>query len=191
MSIPIAERAVIRQHSERSANDEARQFLAAGHVAHVGFESQGQPYVIPFSYHYSEQRPDRLYLHGGASSRTLSILAGGARVCVTVTELDGLVFSKTALNHSMNYRSVVCFGRATTVSDEAIKNLVFIEMIDRYFPNRQAPRDYALPTPAQLQATALLEVHIEELSAKARRGGPTGPLDNQPDAPGTCGVVPL
>ena len=190
MSIPIAERAVIRQHPERSTNDEARQFLAAGHVAHVGFESQGQPYVIPFSYHYNERRPDRLYLHGGASSHTLGILAGGARVCVTVTELDGLVFSKTALNHSMNYRSVVCFGRATTVSDEAIKNLVFIEMIDRYFPNRQAPRDYALPTPAQLQATALLEVHIEELSAKARRGGPTGPLDNQPDAPGTCGVIP-
>lgn len=191
MSTQTGDRAIIRQHPERSATSEARQFLATGHVAHIGFQVDGQPYVIPFSYHYSELRPDRLYLHGGASSHTLGALAAGAKVCVTVTQVDGLVYSKTALNHSMNYRSVVCFGHATLVSCDDTKNLVFREMIERYFPGRQAPRDYALATQAQLDATTLLEVHIEDITAKARRGGPTGPLDQTPEAPGTCGVVAL
>ncbi|MGJ5816665.1 pyridoxamine 5'-phosphate oxidase family protein [Paludibaculum fermentans] len=181
----------IRQHPERAASAEAGDFLAAGTVAHVGFQVDGQPYVIPFSYQYDSSAPDRLYLHGGHSSHTLRALAGGAAVCVTVTMVDGLVYSRTALNHSMNYRSVVCFGRARAVEDSAEKQAVFTRMIERYFPGRTAGEHYASATEAQLRATALVAVTIESMSAKVRRGAPTGPLDNDPGALGTCGVVPL
>jgi hypothetical protein len=51
--------------------------------------------------------------------------------------------------------------------------------------------DYSAPTAEQLEATALVELVMEEWSAKAREGGPKGPLDGLEDAPGTCGVVPL
>ncbi|WP_321477423.1 pyridoxamine 5'-phosphate oxidase family protein [uncultured Paludibaculum sp.] len=185
------ERATIRQHPERAANQEAADFLAAGTVAHVGFQVNGQPYVIPFSYQFDGSTPDRLYLHGGHSSHTLRALSDGAAVCVTVTMVDGLVFSRTALNHSMNYRSVVCFGRARAIEDSEEKQRIFTSMIDRYFPGRTAGEHYAAATEAQLRATAVLEVTIENMSAKVRRGGATGPLDNDPDALGTCGVVPL
>jgi nitroimidazol reductase NimA-like FMN-containing flavoprotein (pyridoxamine 5'-phosphate oxidase superfamily) len=183
--------ATIRQHPERAATAEAGDFLAAGTVAHVGFQVDGQPYVIPFSYQYDSSAPDRLYLHGGHSSHTLRALAGGARVCVTVTMVDGLVYSRTALNHSMNYRSVVCFGHARPVEDQAAKQAVFARMIERYFPGRTSGEHYAAATEAQLRATALLEVTIESMTAKARRGGPTGPLDGDTGALGTCGVVPV
>lgn len=191
MSTATSVNATIRQHPERAASAEAGDFLAAGTVAHVGFQVDGQPYVIPFSYQYDRSVPDRLYLHGGHGSHTLRALAGGARVCVTVTMVDGLVYSRTALNHSMNYRSVVCFGQARPVEDEAAKQLVFARMIERYFPGRTAGEHYAAATEAQLRATALLEVTIERMSAKARRGGPTGPLDGVPEALGTCGVAPV
>ena len=55
----------------------------------------------------------------------------------------------------------------------------------------KAGRDYSEPTGAQLEATALIEIEIEERSAKQREGGPLGPLDAAPEAPGTCGVVAL
>ncbi|QOY87941.1 pyridoxamine 5'-phosphate oxidase family protein [Paludibaculum fermentans] len=183
--------ATIRQHPERAASAEAGDFLAAGTVAHVGFQVDGQPYVIPFSYQYDSSAPDRLYLHGGHSSHTLRALAAGAAVCVTVTMVDGLVYSRTALNHSMNYRSVVCFGRAQPIEDPEQKQAVFARMIERYFPGRTAGEHYAPATEAQLRATALLAVTIESMTAKARRGAPTGPLDGEPEALGTCGVVPL
>ncbi|HEX2037107.1 MAG TPA: pyridoxamine 5'-phosphate oxidase family protein [Chloroflexota bacterium] len=181
----------IRRHPERAVPQEAAAILAAGKVAHVGFCEDGQPVVIPLGYAYDPRLPDRLYLHGAPASRAVRRLAAGAPVCVTVTLLDGLVYSRTALFHSMNYRSVVCFGRGRPVVDQETQLAVFEQMVSRYFPGRAVERDYSAPTPEHLHATTLVELRIETWSAKARRGGPKGPLDADPDAPGTSGVLPL
>jgi hypothetical protein len=184
-------RSIIRNHADRSVPAEAARILAEGLVAHLGFVEEGQPYVIPLGYQFSPAAPDRIYLHGSPASRAMRHLATGAPVCLTVTLLDGLVYSRTALNHSINYRSVVCFGRGRRITDSAVQRAVYEAMIGRYFPGRTAGRDYAEPTAEHLEATALIEVAIEEWSAKARAGGPLGPLDADGDRPGTSGVAPL
>ena len=159
-------RAPIRAHPERDRTAEAPRILAAGRVAHVGFVEAGRPVVIPMTYHYSEREPRRLYLHGGVTGRLMAAAGSGAVVCVTVTELDGLVYSRTALNHSVNYRSVVLFARAARRQPaEAERGPVLDAMIARYFPGRRAGDDYAQATPAQLAATALVALVIEEWSA--------------------------
>ena len=112
-------------------------------------------------------------------------------MCVTVTLLNGLVYSRSALYHSMNYRSAVCFGRGKRVMDSAVQRAVYERMVRRYFPGRTEGRDYSAPTEAHLESTALVEVEIEEWSAKMRTGGPMGPTDAVEGAPGTCGVVEL
>jgi uncharacterized protein len=171
--------------------ERAAPILAEGHVAHVGFVEDGQPFVIPLGYQFNPAEPDRLYLHGATASRAMEHVASGAPVCITVTLLDGLVYSRTALYHSMNYRSVVCFGRGSRVTDPGVQQKIFRGMISRYFPGRTAGQDYSEPTAEHLAATRLVEVRIEEWSAKQRDGGPLGPMDADPGAPGTCGVVPL
>lgn len=181
----------IRNHPERAVPDEAADILAQGLVAHVGFIQDNYPYIIPMSYHYRAEEPDRLYLHGSIRSRALQHLASGNPVCVTVTLTDGLVYSRKAMNHSMNYRSVVLFGRAREVTSEDEKSKLFDEMVRRYFPGRAAGRDYHAPPSPDLGVTALVEVTIEEWNAKARRGGPTGPDDNDAGAPGSAGVTEL
>lgn len=179
----------VRQHPERAVPQRAQEFLAEGQVAHVGFEQDGRPYVIPTLYHYSPDQPDRLYLHGGLSSRMLQQLSSGIPVCVTVTQLDGLVYSRDAKYHSANYRCVMCFGRGRIFEDEEAKRMMFEEMTQRYFPGRTAGRDYAPAPSSHLTSTAVVEVTIEEISAKMREGGPKGPQDAKQDAPGTCGVM--
>lgn len=184
-------RAKLRAHAEREVPVEASAILAAGLVAHVGFTVEAQPYVIPMTYHFDPSVPTRLYLHGGHNGRLMQHLATGAPVCVTVTLLDGLVYSRTALYHSVNYRSVVCFGRAAPEPDASEQAALLEAMIARYFPGRTAGRDYERAPEAHLEATAFVVLEIEELSAKARRGGPKGPRDADPIAWGTAGVVPL
>ncbi|HVO36324.1 MAG TPA: pyridoxamine 5'-phosphate oxidase family protein, partial [Gemmatimonadales bacterium] len=98
--------ATICAHPERDRTGDAPQILAAGIVAHVGFVDGGRPVVIPMTYHYSPKQPRSLYLHGGRTGRLMTHLATGAPVSVAVTIADGLVYSKTALDHSVNYRSV-------------------------------------------------------------------------------------
>jgi len=187
----MSPRSTIRTHAERSVPAEAAKILAEGHVAHVGFAEDGQPFVIPLGYQFSAENPDRIYFHGSLGSRAMRHMATGAPVCVTVTLLSGLVYSRTALNHSMNYRSVVCFGRGRRVMDSAVQRKVYESMVGRYFPGRTEGRDYSAPTEAHLESTALIEVKIEEWSAKMRTGGPLGPLDAMEDAPGTCGVADI
>lgn len=60
----LSERTRIKNHPERAVPEEAAEILSAGLVAHVGFIENGLPYVIPLSYHYDSEQPDRLYLHG-------------------------------------------------------------------------------------------------------------------------------
>ena len=178
----------VHQHPERAVPQRAQEFLAQGKVAHVGFVQDDLPYVVPMLYHYSPAQPDRLYLHG-MSSRMLEELAKGIPVCVTVTELDGLVYSRDAKYHSANYRSVMCFGRGRIFQDEDAKRVMFEAMTQRYFPGRTAGRDYTPAPSSHLTSTQVIEVLIEQTSAKMREGGPKGPQDADSGALGTCGVA--
>lgn len=181
----------IRSHPERAVPEEAAEILAAGLVVHIGFVERGQPCVIPMTYHFDPANPRMLYVHGSHGSRLMRHLAAGAPVCLSVTLVDGLVYSRTALYHSVNYRSVVCFARAGAVPDGDTRRSILEAMIARYFRGRRSGHDYESPPAEHLDATALVALEIERCSAKARRGGPTGPHDADTEAPGTAGVVPL
>lgn len=183
-----AERTRIRRHPERAVPEMAEAILRAGSVAHVAFAVDGQPYVMPFLYHYAD---GTLYLHGAPASRALRTLASGAPVCVEVTQLDGLVASRDAKSHSVNYRSVVVFGAAARVTDDAVKRAIFEQMTARYFPGRTVGRDYLPARPGDLRGVELLAVRAEVRSAKMRTGGPLGAHDGDETAPGTSYVIEL
>lgn len=184
----ISPRSRIRRHPERSVAKQAEAILEAGRVAHVAFAVDGQPHVIPFGYYYED---GAVYLHGAPASRALKLLAAGTPVAVEVTLLDGLVASRAAANHSMNYRSVVVYGRAEAIADDDEKRALMERMTARFFPDRRVSREYEAARPKDLRGLLLVAVRIGELSAKARTGGPKGPRDQDEDAPGTAHVVEL
>ena len=137
-------------------------------IAHVGFVNNGQPFVIPMAY---GRKSDRLYLHGSPVSRLLKTLERGVDVCITVTILDGLVIARSLFHHSMNYRSVVLFGKAKSVEDESDKMSALKALTDQMIPNRW--QEARVPNTRELQATNVLSFEIEEGSAKIRTGAPT------------------
>jgi len=154
-------------------------------LCHVGFVVQGQVYVIPTTY---ARVGETLYVHGAAASRLMKTLAEGVEVCVEITILDGLVLAKSAFHHSMNYRSVVVFGRAREVSALDEKRRALDAIVDRAEPGRA--KVARAPNGKELKATRVLAVPIEEASGKSRTGAP---ID---DAEGSAldvwaGVVPV
>jgi hypothetical protein len=182
-------RSTVRRFRKRELPREAAaDILREALVAHVGIVEDGQPYVLPMAYLY---RDGFLYFHGAPASRLLRYLASGAPVCVEVTLLDGRIASKTAQNHSLNHRSVVCFGRGQRIPDVDRQRALLEAVIGRYFPGRTAGKDYRHLTDTELAGSCVVEVTIEELSVKGRSGGPTGPLDDDPTALGSCGIFPL
>ncbi len=109
-------------------------------------------------------------------ARWSKILAAGAPVCVTVTLLDGLVLARSTFKHSMNYRSVVIFGRAIAINDFTPKRYGLERIVEHLVPGRS--RDARPPTEQELAATSVLHLDLSESSAKIRAGGP---LDDDDD----------
>ena len=153
-----------RGHYDRATID---AILDEAILCHIGFEVDGQPYVIP-SLH--ARVGDVLYLHGSSASRMLKRLAEGVACCVTVTLVDGVVLARAVFDQSVNYRSVVVLGNARLVDDPEEKLAALEALTNQLVPGRWA--DTKPPTPQQLKATSLLALPIDEASAKIRNGPP-------------------
>ncbi len=186
-SFPATERTRVRRLPKRATHDLATvyEILDAGLVCHLGFVVDGQPFVIPTLH---ARVGDTLLVHGSSRSRTLDALAAGAEVCLTVTLLDGLVLARSAFHHSVNYRSVVVFGRARRVEGDEAKRAALRAFTERIHPGRWAlVRE---PNETELAATQVLALPLEEAVAKVRSGPP---IDDEEDLswPVWAGVVPL
>ncbi len=183
----ITERSQLRRLPARGSHEPAsiHAILDAGFVAHVGFNVDGQPFVIPTLY---GREDDKLYLHGSVASRMVKELSSGVPACVNVTLVDGLVLARSAFHHSMNYRSVVAFGTARRIDEPAQKTRALRIISEHLLEGRWD--EVRSPNEKELKATAVLEFAIEEASAKVRQGPP---LDDEEDysLPVWAGVIPV
>jgi len=186
-SFPQTARTALKRLPKRGVYDRKliNQILDEGFICHVGFAVDGQPFVIPTGYARAE---DRLFIHGSQASRMLRTLSSGIEVCVTVTLIDGLVLARSAFHHSMNYRSVVVFGRATLVDDGEEKLAALRALSEHMIPGRWD--EVRRPNEQELKSTTVLSLPLEEASAKVRTGSP---LDDEEDyeLPVWAGVIPM
>ncbi|WP_028659044.1 pyridoxamine 5'-phosphate oxidase family protein [Nocardioides insulae] len=170
--------------------DHLLAFLDEALLAHLGVWAGGHPVVLPTAYAVDPDGPDEggsLYLHGSVGAGWLA-RALEHDVCVTVTELDGLVAARSGFHHSMNYRSAVVIGRARRVEDEQERRHALDLVVDQMIPGRSA--SLRPPTRKELAATVVLALPLAEASMKRRA---EGPVDDPEDiAAGIWGgVIPL
>ncbi len=181
------ERARIHRLPERGAYDRPtiHAILDEALLCHAGFVVEGRPVVIPTIH---TRIDDHLYFHGSPASGLLRTLRGGVDACVTVTILDGLVLARSAFHHSMNYRSVVVFGKAEEVSDGEEKLRVLAALVEHVCRGRSG--DARAPNEKELKQTLVLRLPIEEASAKIRTGPPSDDAEDYA-LPVWAGVLPL
>ena len=165
---PVTERTRVVREANRAVCDRETiyRILDEGFVCHVGFVSEGQPFVIPTMY---ARVGDYVYFHGSAASRMLRGLTSGLPVCLTVTLTDGLVLARSVFNHSMNYRSVVALGHATIIENPAEKLSALQAFTEKLIPGRW--NDARQPNERELKATSIVKLPLTEVSAKVRTGG--------------------
>jgi nitroimidazol reductase NimA-like FMN-containing flavoprotein (pyridoxamine 5'-phosphate oxidase superfamily) len=181
------ERSELRRYPNRGSHESEviNGILDSAFLAHIGFQVEGQPFVIPTLF---GRAGETLYLHGSSVSRMLGELGSGAPACVTVTLVDGMVLARSGFHHSMNYRSVVAFGTARKIGDPEEKLRALRTISEHVMAGRWD--DVRSPTDKELKATAVIEFAMEEASAKIRQGPP---LDDEEDyaLPIWAGVLPL
>lgn len=154
-------------------------------ICHVGFVQDGQPFVIPTLH---ARQGDRLLLHGSRASRLLRHVAAGGEVCITITLVDGIVLARSVFHHSINYRSVVIFGRGEVIDDADARLAALEAFTERLLPGRW--QEARLPNAVELKQTAIVAVPIDSASAKIRSGPPLDD-DADLDLPLWAGVLPI
>lgn len=166
---PPSKRTHVKRGAIRAAyeTDTVREILEAGMLCHLGVSLGQHPAMIPTVYGLIG---DQLYLHGSTANRIYRSLADGAEACLCVTLVDGLVLSRSAFHHSMNYRAVVLYGRARKVDDTAEKLAAFEAIVEHMMPGRYA--ETRVPSSEEIQRTLVLALPIAEASAKIRSGPP-------------------
>ncbi len=154
-------------------------------ICHVGFTVDGKTFVIPTSY---GRLGDKLFIHGSSISRMMKNLSEGIDICVTVTLVDGIVLARSVFHHSMNYRSVVIFGKAKLVESNEEKMNALEAFTEHIVKGRWD--DSRIPNEKELNVTTVLSLEIDEASAKIRTGDP---IDDAKDyeLDYWAGVVPL
>jgi nitroimidazol reductase NimA-like FMN-containing flavoprotein (pyridoxamine 5'-phosphate oxidase superfamily) len=184
---PVTDRNRLRRLHDRGRYDHesVHAILDAAMLCHIAYVIEGQPYCTPTVFW---REGEHLYWHGSSASRMLRSQKGGAPVCLTVTHLDGLVLARSGFNHSVNYRSAMCFGQAVIIENTAEKTRALDAMINRLYPGRAAT---LRPNTAQeLKATTVIGMAIEQASAKIRAKG-VGDDEDDYALPIYAAVIPV
>lgn len=180
-------RSELKRLPERGTHDRPTidAILDDGMLCHLGFISDGGPVVIPTLY---ARRGDEVLIHGSPASRMLRGLASGLEVCLTVSQIDGIVLARSAFHHSINYRSVVLFGTAEELVDLDARAEALEYITDSLVPGRIA---HLRPmTDQEIRGTKVLALPITVASAKVRSGPPgDDPEDEDPAL--WAGVIPV
>jgi uncharacterized protein len=136
-------------------------------ICHVGYVDNEDPIVVPVIH----TRVDgTLYLHTSTGSRLAELAAGGTRLCVTVSLLDGLVLARSQVGHNVNYRSVVVRGEGHLVIDGEEKLAAIAAVVEHVVAGRS--RHSRPPTTEELRAVSLVRLPLDDVSLKSRSGPP-------------------
>ena len=152
---------------------------------HVSFVHSNQPYIIPTIH---ARMNDRIVLHGAKGSRLMKHIAEGNEICIAITHMDGLVLARSVFHHSMNYRSVVIFGKGKLLENKVEKLEALKTITEHLISGRW--EDARKPNEKELNATTVVSIDINEASAKIRTGPP---IDDDEDYKLSvwAGVIPI
>ncbi|MBP8134438.1 MAG: pyridoxamine 5'-phosphate oxidase family protein [Zoogloea sp.] len=179
-------RTEVRRKPQRAHHDPAtiRAIIDQALVCQIAFNQGGSVHCLPTA---CWRDGDFLYIHGANNSRLTQTLLED-ECAVSITHLDGLVLARSAFHHSMNYRSVVIYGRFEAEDDPDAKAAAFKAFVEHASPGRSA--QVRPPSRAELAGTRLLRIALDEAVAKIRNWGVEDSVEDMA-IPVWAGVLPL
>ncbi|MBY8857854.1 pyridoxamine 5'-phosphate oxidase family protein [Nocardia sp. CA2R105] len=182
---PTPRSTLTRYRGQRDATDRAAldAILDAATICHLGVLMHGAPVVLPTIY---GRDGDTLYLHGSTGAGNLRA-AMTSDVSVAVTLVDGIVYARSAMHFSMNYRSAVVHGRPVELTDHDQRLHALRVIVEHAAPG--AWDTVRSPTKKELAATTVLSLDLTEASVKTRAGDP-GDDESDLTANVWAGVLP-
>ncbi len=151
------------RRADREISDRERMeaIIGRSRVCRLGLSCEGAPYVVPLCFGYDGEA---VYLHMATEGRKLACLRANPRVCLEWDAPGEVTPAAAACGWGMAYESVIAFGVAEELADEAAKSHGLEQIMAQYAGQGQA-WTFA---PEQLARTVVVRVRIEAMTGKAR-----------------------
>jgi nitroimidazol reductase NimA-like FMN-containing flavoprotein (pyridoxamine 5'-phosphate oxidase superfamily) len=113
-------RTQVRRRAQRATYDRAavHAILDEALIGSLATIIDGEPFVQPMIH---ARDGEDIILHGSGGNRMLAALEAGARACLSVSIIDGLLLGRSVPDHSFQYRSVSVHGVVRPVTDPSEK----------------------------------------------------------------------
>jgi uncharacterized protein len=142
-----------------------RAFLHRAPIAHIGHSVGEQPFVTPSNYWYDEAN-QRIIFHGNIAGRLRANLEANPRACLEIMEMGRVLPANTALEFSVQYRSVMVFGQVELIRAPEEQRRVLHALIAKYFPDMTPGKEFRPITDGELARTTVYALRIESWSGK-------------------------
>jgi len=149
------------------AQDDAwiREFLQRARVGHVATRWQRQPFITPTNFWYDAER-HQIVFHSNIVGRVRANSERYPEVCFEASEFGRLLPSNIALEFSIQYESVVAYGKVRVMSDLDEMRRGLYGLIGKYFPRMRAGQEYRPITDQELKRTSVYAIAVESWSGK-------------------------
>jgi uncharacterized protein len=155
------------RHPERELKD--RETITAlleksvvGRIATVN--RKGIPLIKPVNFLYWNEK---VYIHSSLKGEKVTDIRRGSPICFEVDEPIAYVTAgESACSANYYFRSIIIKGKALLVRQGSKKLEILERLIDKYQPERS----YGKIPDEILKKTAIIEIVVEEMTAKERLG---------------------
>ncbi len=142
-----------------------RAILRVSQIGRVATAWDDQPFVTPTTFWFDEAN-QRVIFHSNLAGRIRANLERNPKVCLEASEMGRLLPSNVALEFSVQFRSVMVFGTVQILETDEEKRAALYGLIQKYFPDMEAGREYRPITDKELKRTSVYELKIESMSGK-------------------------
>jgi nitroimidazol reductase NimA-like FMN-containing flavoprotein (pyridoxamine 5'-phosphate oxidase superfamily) len=140
-------------------------FLKRSAIGHIATRWDEQPFITPSTFWYDEIH-HAIFFHSNVVGRIRANAERHAEVCFETSEYGRFLPSNIALEFSMQYESVIVFGKIHVVEDEDEKRRGLTGLIEKYFPGMEPGEEYRPITDNELKRTSVYAIKIHSWSGK-------------------------
>ncbi len=155
-----------QRRPQHTRDDEwIRNFLKETKIGHIASSIDGQPFINPTMF-WLDEANHQIVFHSNIAGRIRSNIESNPKVSLEASELGKFLPSNVALEFSLQFRSVVVYGTARVVTDPEEARRLLYGLLNKYFPQMTAGREYREITDKELRATSVYAIQIESWSGK-------------------------
>lgn len=166
--VDVVSRPMRRRSREITDRAEIEAIIRADRVMRLALAKDNVPFLVPVFYGFDGTS---LYFHSASAGSKIDILKANDRVCFEISVDHGVITAEEACDFEAQHRTVIGFGRARFVTDEAEKSRA-LDLIVAKFTDRRF--DYPK---AKLGITTVVRIGIERVTGKSYGFGEPRPED--------------